>query len=108
MLAALWHPRVVEKTIEMALTDEGIADRNALHRATGFTPLPKGSTTIVNVQQNAQGHVPGTCVHVPRPEDTIRRLAMAFNEARQTQTAPPVRDTTTAQVDEAYDNEDES
>src|SRR5215467_2011383 len=44
ILAAVWHPRVVEKTIEMALTDEGTADRNALHLATGFTP-PKGSTT---------------------------------------------------------------
>ena len=112
VLAAVWHPQVVEKTIEMALTDGGIADRNALHRATGFTPLPKGSTTIVNVQQNAQGQGPGTCVPLPRPEDSIRRLAMAFNEARGMETASPspARNTVnvTAQRDEAYDDKDES
>jgi hypothetical protein len=103
---------VVEKTIEMALTDEGIADRNALHRATGFTPLPKGSTTIVNVQQNAQGQLPGTCVHLSSPEESIRTLAISFNEARARQTLPaprsPARDTVTAQRDEAYDDKDES
>ena len=112
VLAAVWHPQVVEKTIEMALTDGGIADRNALHRATGFTPLPKGSTTIVNVQQNAHGQGPGTCVPLPRPEDTIRTLAISFNEARARQTLPaprsPARDTVTAQRDEAYDDKDES
>jgi len=112
ILASVWHPQVVEKTIEMALTDGGIADRNALHRATGFTPLPKGSTTIVNVQQNAQGQGPGTCVPLPRPEDSIRRLAMAFNEARGMETASPspARNTVnvTAQRDEAYDDKDES
>src|SRR5215471_7359218 len=91
ILAAIWHPRVVEKTIEMALTDEGTVDRNALHRATGFTPLPKGSTTIVNVQQNSHGQVPS--VAAPRPEDTIRILAARFNEERQTPPVPPVRDT---------------
>jgi hypothetical protein len=90
ILAAVWHPRVVEKTIEMALKDEGTVDRNTLHRATGFTPFPKGSTTIVNVQQNAQGQIPG--VPAPRPEDTIRRLAARFNEAEQPLAAPPVRD----------------
>ena len=108
ILAAVWHPRVVEKTIETALTDGGTADPNTLHRATGFTPLPKGSTTIVNVQQNAQGQGPGTCVPLPRPEDTIRTLASAFNEARQTQTTPPVRDAVTAQRDETCNDEDES
>lgn len=88
ILAAVWHPRVVEKTIEMALTDEGTADRNTLHRATGFTPLPKGSTTIVNVQQNTQGQI--ASFPAPRPEDTIRRLSARFNEAIQTLPAPPV------------------
>jgi hypothetical protein len=100
LLAAVWHPRVVEKTIQMALTDEGIADRNALHRATGFTPLPKGSTTIVNVQQNAQVPVK---VPVPRIEDAIRRAHELFN-ARGITSARPVTDVVneTAQGDESY------
>ena len=105
ILAAIWHPRVVEKTIEMALTDEGTADRNALHRATGFTPLPKGSTTIVNVQQNAQGQV--ATVAAPRPEDTIRILSARFNEARLTRPAPPMSDAADAiaQGNEAGDDQ---
>jgi hypothetical protein len=91
ILAAVWHSHVVKKTIQMALTEEGIADRNALHRATGFTPLPKGSTTIVNVLQNAQGQVPVTCVPTPRIEEMIRRLSAAFS-ARQRLPRHPVRD----------------
>jgi hypothetical protein len=106
ILAAIWHSHVVEKTIEMALTDEGIADRNALHRATGFTPLPKGSTTIVNVQQNAQGQVPVNGFPAPRPEDTIRQLTAAFN-ARQRRAASDTVNVT-AQGDHAYDDKEES
>jgi hypothetical protein len=107
ILAAVWHPRVVEKTIEMALTDEGIADRNALHRATGFTPLPKGSTTIVNVQQNAQGRVPVNGLAAPRPEDMIRRLSAAFN-ARRMRSAPPLTDVVNATGEDVHDDNDES
>jgi hypothetical protein len=89
----------------MALTDEGIADRNALHRATGFTPLPNGSTTIVNVQQNSHGQV--TSVAAPRPEDTIRRMSALFNEARQRPPVPPMSDAVNAasQGNEAGDDE---
>src|SRR5258708_4009586 len=35
LIAAVNHPRVVEKTVEMALTDDGIEDRATLHKATG-------------------------------------------------------------------------
>ena len=98
ILAAVWHPRVVEKTIETALTDGGTADPNTLHRATGFTPLPKGSTTIVNVQ-NAQGQIPS--VPAPRPEDIIRRLEEVFNKAPQMLPATPVSDVVEADEDNA-------
>jgi hypothetical protein len=36
MIAALMRPRVVMKTVEMALQDEGIRDRVMFHKATGF------------------------------------------------------------------------
>jgi hypothetical protein len=36
IVAAINQPRVVQKTVEMALTDDGIRDRMALHKATGF------------------------------------------------------------------------
>jgi len=101
ILAAVWHPRVVEKTIEMALMDGGTADRNTLHRATGFTPLPKGSTTIVNVQQNS--HRQETSVAAPRPEDTIRRLSELFNRLP----ALPVEDVVKV-TSENYEAEDDN
>jgi hypothetical protein len=36
VIAALMRPRVVMKTVEMALRDEGIRDRVVFHKATGF------------------------------------------------------------------------
>ncbi len=79
LLAAQWHPRVVEKTIEIALTADGTAERQMLHRATGFTPLPKGSQTIIQV--NAMQAAART-VTAPSPEATIGLLGNAFTEAR--------------------------
>ena len=40
VLAALVHPRVVEKTIERALQDDGTKERMMLHKAVGFLPTP--------------------------------------------------------------------
>jgi hypothetical protein len=58
IIAAASHPLVVEKTVERALTDKGIGDRMALHKATGFLPTPKGSQTIFSIfMQNALGRV---------------------------------------------------
>lgn len=38
IVAAAAHPRVVEKTVERALRDDGTRERMALHRAVGFLP----------------------------------------------------------------------
>jgi hypothetical protein len=84
------HPRVVEKSVEMALTDEGIEDRTLLAKATGFLPTPKGSRTTVNVAANANAQSaanPQVLVAAPPPENTIRRLVDRLNEARG---LPPV------------------
>jgi len=90
VIAAVAHPRVVEKTVEVALTDYGHADRETLHKATGFLPAPKGAhTSIQIVQQNAQtqSQVAAT-VAAPPPEQTVRRLADRFNDARPMLPAP--------------------
>jgi hypothetical protein len=89
-LAAVTHPQVVEKTIEMALTDEGIDDRMVLHKATGFIPMPSGPRTTVNVaaSASAQSAAP-VIVAAPPPEQTIRRLVDRFNDARALPPAPP-------------------
>ena len=38
IVAAVNHPRVVQKTVERALQEDGIEDRMVLHRALGFLP----------------------------------------------------------------------
>jgi hypothetical protein len=85
MIAAVNHPRVVEKTVEMALTDSGTEDRATLHKATGFLPTPKSAQTSISIVQNAQANANAAVASVPAPppEQTIRRLVNRFNDARQ-------------------------
>jgi hypothetical protein len=89
IIAAINHPRVVQKSVEMALTDEGIEDRNLLSKATGFLPTPKGSQTLVQVNTNATANAAAAPVTIaPPPEQTIRRLVDRFNDARELPAAP--------------------
>lgn len=83
MISALNHPRVVEKTVKMALTDEGTYDRNVLHRAIGFLPMPRTAQTTINIAQNANATAAAHVSAAPRPEQTIRTLSNRFNEARK-------------------------
>ncbi len=91
IIAALSHPLVVEKTVDLALNAAEDKDRLAaqvvLHKAMGFLPAPKGSQTIISILQNAQANAAGQSVALPRPEETIRRLSDRFNERRG---LPPV------------------
>lgn len=92
IIAAVNHPRVVQKTVEMALTDNGVEDRNTLHKATGFLPTPKGAQTTIQVVQNAQANASARAesasAAAPSAESTIRRLADRFNESRSLASAP--------------------
>lgn len=91
IIAAISHPRVVEKTVERALTDEGIEDRTTLHKHSGFLPLPKGSQTTIHVAANASAQaVAPTIVTAPPPEHTIKTLVDRFNERRASLPAPPI------------------
>jgi len=83
IIAAVNHPRVVEKSVEMALTDDGIEDRTLLAKAVGFLPTPKGSRVIVNASATANSESTAqSAVVAPAPENTIRRLVDRLNEAR--------------------------
>lgn len=90
LIAAVNHPRVVEKTVEMALTDDGIEDRATLHKATGFLPTPKGSHTNITIAANAQANSTAQAASVPAPppEATIRRMVNRFNDARSQPALP--------------------
>jgi hypothetical protein len=98
IIAAVSHPSVVQKTVEMALTDDGIEDRNTLHKAAGFLPTPKSAQTNITVTQNAQVSSQ-VAVSAPSPESTIRTLAEVFNQRKglpavtSPDALPPIRDT---------------
>lgn len=97
-IASSSHPAIVEKTVEMALTDEGIEDRTTIHKAVGFLPTPKGTQISVNTSANSNSAAlsqanPTVILGAPPPEATIRRLVDRFNDARiqpaQLVAAPP-------------------
>lgn len=46
IIASTSHPKVVKKTVQMALQDGGHRDREMIHIAQGFLPSPKGSIFI--------------------------------------------------------------
>jgi hypothetical protein len=79
ILTAIELPSVVERSVETALTAEGIADRKMLFQHSGFLPTPKGSQTTINVAQNAQANA-RPVVAAPSPERTIRLLADELHE----------------------------
>jgi hypothetical protein len=82
IVAAVNHPRVVQKTIDVALTDDGVRDREMLHKHANFLPTPAGARTNIVVTQNASATAAAQAVTAPPPEQTIRRLADRFNLAR--------------------------
>jgi len=81
IIAAVNHPRIVEKAVEMALTDAGHDDRKDLHQAVGFLPTAKGTNIHISQIANAQSSSAST--PAPPPEQTIRRMVIRFNDAKQ-------------------------
>ena len=83
--------RVMKKTVDMALTDEGVHDRTLLHKITGMLPTPKGAQIAVNVvaQASSAAIAAPAPAAAPPPEQTIRRLADRFNETRGAAPAAP-------------------
>lgn len=78
--AATAHPKIVEKSIQNALQDRGIRDREMLHTAVGFLPTPKGATIISQRFQIANISNPEKTKEVEGPaslsqfDDDIRGL----------------------------------
>jgi len=100
MIQAATHPKVVSRSVKVALGDEpsrdgGVMDRRMLHLAAGFLPTPQRST-IVNVRQdnNSNSSAPSVSA-APPPEKTIRTLVDRFNDSRAAMEAlPPISETT--------------
>lgn len=81
LLAAVTQPYIVKKTIDMALTDEGSADRALMHKHSGFLPSPRGPQIHVPVTVNARAEANAAAVAAPPPERTISRMVDRFNDA---------------------------
>ena len=87
LAAAVALPSVVERSIEVALTDKGISDRKMLFQHTGFLPMRPGAQTNIAISQNAQLSAVAPTVSAPQPEATIRRLSERLNDLRVRTTA---------------------
>lgn len=72
VIAATAHPLVVQKTVQNALQDKGVRDREMLHTAVGFLPTPKGATIISQRFQIANIHEPEKTVEVEGPQDLMQ------------------------------------
>lgn len=104
IIAALSHPRVVERTVELALNAEDDSNKltaqTILHKAAGFLPTPKGSQTTIAITQNAQANATSrSIVAAPSPEHTIRSLTDRFNEIRGLPRSPAARTTEALHVE---------
>lgn len=111
MIAAMAHPAVVKKTVEVALTDGGVEDRQVLHKATGFLPAPRGAQTQINISSNAQAHAAAASsaqslsVEAPPVESAIKRLSERLN-LRRAQSQPALPASTARTIEHDPDSRD--
>lgn len=82
LLFRVRHTEVLQATIDNALDPLGSTDRNMLHKAAGFVPVPKNTVTFVRGNQiNDSRQVNTSSITVlPPVEDSIKRLGDRFNE----------------------------
>jgi hypothetical protein len=79
--AAFAMPSIVERSIEVALTEKGAADRKMQLQHSGFLPIPVGSQTNIAIMQSNTAAQP-IVITAPKPEETIRRLSDPLNSIR--------------------------
>lgn len=92
VIASVNHPAVVEKSVEVAMTDEGVKDREFLHKHAGFIPVGSGQppmSVVVNSSAVANAEMKTAIIAAPAPETTVRRLADRLNSIRG---LPPIRE----------------
>jgi hypothetical protein len=84
LLTWVRQPEVVEKTIQMALKPSGVKDRQMLHKATGFLPMPKNTSTVINNRAHSDARATTKVAVLPPVEMMARELMQSFREI-----APP-------------------
>ncbi len=100
LLTRAAHPKVVQATIDSALTMFGDKDRKMLHQEAGFIPVPKNQITI---NKNNVTNVANVAM-LPPIEDVAKKISSRFISE-----AEPVREIEAAfePVDEEEENEAE-
>lgn len=75
VIAATSHPKIVEKSVQMALQDKGTKDREMMHQAMGFVPTPKGSLTVIDRRRIQVNNLTGPTGSAPDgPEESDAAL----------------------------------
>lgn len=75
LIAALILPEVVQRSIERALTPEGVEDRKMLFQHAGFIPSPKGSEVRLLNQIAVSANIkPVGGIDLPSFEETIANI----------------------------------
>lgn len=83
IITAVNQARVVQKTIDMALTDEGFEDRKLFHTATGFLPTPKTGVKVINNMPAQAAPIQTVNFSVaPNPENILKDAVTGLHEAR--------------------------
>jgi len=82
LLSKAMHPKVLEKTIQYAMKEGGMADRKMIHQAEQYLPVPKTSVTFAK-HIDARTQTQNVAILKPL-EDSMKRLSNRFLEM-----APP-------------------
>ena len=80
LLMASAHPEVTKSTIIWAHTAEGVQDRKLLHSSMGTTPVPKNTTSIVNVRDMKVQSNTQINVGVKSMSDVVKEMDDIFSE----------------------------
>jgi hypothetical protein len=82
LIEAAARPAVVQKTVNVALTDEGWRDRQMLHQHSGFLPRPGGSNISVNASANVQSAMFSPAHELPSVEVDTMRFTKALKDGK--------------------------
>ncbi len=81
LLAAVYQPHVVERSIREALKSRGVDDRRLLLTHGGFLPLPKGATINVAAIAGAQASASGKSKGLPDFAEDSETVSEVVREA---------------------------
>ncbi len=93
--SALKYPDVVSKTIDVALTDPGVQDRNTLHRHAQFVPQSINQKVLINqTSTHNESHTQNVSIDVSQLRNIdadLLRITSAFDESLGMAHAEPPR-----------------